>query len=116
MSHQPRAVRSVGCGGMSIQRLRIERVDVRPLSVPLVDPFVIASARVEETQSVLVALELREEASGRRAVGMGEAAALPPVTDVDQPVLLAELQRMAERLTGQSISLGDDLGPAQEIF
>ena len=68
--------------------LRIESLRARPLSVPLVEPFVIATGRVDATRAVEI--EVRVAWAGVRAEGLGEAACLPPVTREDQPdVLLA---------------------------
>jgi L-alanine-DL-glutamate epimerase-like enolase superfamily enzyme len=68
-----------------------------PLSVPLVEPFVIATGRIDATRAALVTVEL-EDAAGRRATGLGEAAALPPVTHEDQPDLLAAAAAAAPAL------------------
>jgi L-alanine-DL-glutamate epimerase-like enolase superfamily enzyme len=73
-------------------RFRIESLAARSLSVPLVEPFVIASGRVEVTPNVLVSLEVVELDSGARARGIGEAATLPPVTREAQADVLARLQ------------------------
>lgn len=58
--------------------MRIRSVTASRLAVPLVDPFVIATARVDVTPSVLVRVEL--EHAGGVVVGLGEGACLPPVT------------------------------------
>jgi len=68
--------------------MRIVGIRGEALSVPLREPFVIASGRIDVTRAVLVRATVEDEA-GNRAVGMGEAAALPPVTHEDQPELLA---------------------------
>jgi L-Ala-D/L-Glu epimerase len=96
---------------MSLRRYRIEAIDVRPLSVPLLDPFVIATGRVDVTRSAEVRVALVEEASGRRAEGLGEGAALWPVTQEDQPEVLAALSR-ARGLIGSSIALPEGDGAA----
>jgi len=57
-----------------------------PLAVPLTDPFVIASARVDVTPNALVQVELAS--GGRVATGLGEAATLPPVTRETQGAVL----------------------------
>src|SRR5581483_10402605 len=66
----------------------VASIDVEPLSVPLREPFVIATGRVDVTRAALVTASV-EDGAGRRASGLGEAAALPPVTREDQPDLLA---------------------------
>jgi L-Ala-D/L-Glu epimerase len=57
---------------------RIESLTARRLSVALVEPFVIATGRVDATPNVEV--EVRVAWRGSTAVGLGEAACLPPVT------------------------------------
>lgn len=79
--------------------MRIVSVSGAPLSVPLREPFVIASGRIDVTRAVLVRATLEDE-SGNRAVGLGEAAALPPVTSEDQPELLELVARASDALTG----------------
>ncbi|MDC0742654.1 dipeptide epimerase [Polyangium mundeleinium] len=81
----------------------VEAISVRPLSVPLHDPFVIATGRVTVTRSAEVRVTLA--AAGARAEGLGEGAALWPVTVEDQPDVLAALGAARERLSGQSIAL-----------
>ena len=79
-------------------------LDGAALSVPLRDPFVIATARAFATQSVVVTARL---ATGE--VGLGEGAALPPVTREDQSAVLAAVAAAAERLTGAVIGSVDAL-------
>jgi len=74
-------------GGIDVGTVRIVGIEAAPLSVPLREPFVIATGRIDVTRAVLVRATL-EDAAGRRATGLGEAAALPPVTHEDQPELL----------------------------
>ena len=74
-------------------------VDVEPLSIPLREPFVIATGRIDATRAALVRVTV-EGPDGRRATGFGEAAALPPVTREDQPELLAEIGTVAAELRG----------------
>ena len=57
------------------------------------EPFVIASGRVDATRAVEV--EARVTWRGTSAVGLGEAACLPPVTKEDQGDVLHELERNA---------------------
>ncbi len=90
--------------------LRIIDVTAEPLSVRLVEPFTIATARMDATQAALVRVTLAAEPGGARAVGLGEAAALPPVTHEDQPALLAAVARAASALVGASFDSA--AGPA----
>lgn len=89
-------------------RLTIEGIEISPLSVPLIEPFVIASGRIDTTRAVLVKTTLID-AAGRRELGLGEAAALPPVTREDQPELLTQLALASKRLTGASFFSFDEL-------
>jgi len=69
---------------------RIDALRVRPLSVALLEPFVIATGRVDATRAVEVEAEVSWR--GERAVGLGEGACLPPVTREDQGDVLRELE------------------------
>jgi L-alanine-DL-glutamate epimerase-like enolase superfamily enzyme len=80
----------------------IAAIDVEPLSIPLREPFVIATGRMDTTRAALVRVTLEDE-SGARATGLGEAAALPPVTREDQPDLLAAIGAAAEALKGADV-------------
>ena len=73
--------------------------EVSALSVPLLEPFVIASGVVTTTRNALVRVTL-EDASGQIAVGLGEAATLVPVTREDQPDVIATLTRIGDALRG----------------
>ena len=87
--------------------VRIESLRAAALSVPLHEPFVIASGRIAATRAALVRVELRALAggrtAGRTALGLGEAAALPPVTTEDQPDLLAALSALAPQAIGREL-------------
>lgn len=78
-----------------MSRHRIERITARPLSVPLTNPFVIASARVEVTPNVLVEVEVVELDTGARAIGLGESATLHPVTSETQADVLARIATLS---------------------
>lgn len=69
----------------------VESVSVEPLHVPLREPFVIATARVDTTRAALVSVTLRE--GERVETGIGEAAPLHPVTREDWPDLERTLSR-----------------------
>ncbi len=85
--------------------LRIECVDVVPLSVPLVEPFVIASGRVDSTRSAEVRVTLRY--AGRSAEGLGEAACLPPVTWEDQADAIEAVARARAAHVGASVEASE---------
>ena len=85
--------------GLNGGDLRIEHLSARALSVPLREPFVIASGRVDATRAVEV--EARVWWRGRTETGLGEAACLPPVTHEDQGDVLLEVDRAAHELIGK---------------
>lgn len=84
--------------------VRIEWIGARPLSVPLREPFVIASGRVDATRAVEI--EVRVAWAGRTAGGLGEAACLPPVTREDQGDVLAAVERVAPVLLAREVPPG----------
>lgn len=90
---------------------RVVAVQATPLSVPLVEPFVIATGRMDATRAALVRVTLEGE-GGRRATGLGEAAALPPVTHEDQPDLLRAVAAVEARLVGSDVA---DLAAAEQL-
>ncbi|KAK8965531.1 hypothetical protein KSP40_PGU003387 [Platanthera guangdongensis] len=63
--------------------VEVIRAEGRPLNVPLIAPFTIASSHLDEVGNVAVRLELRDG-----CVGWGEAPVLPSVTAEDQPAAL----------------------------
>jgi L-alanine-DL-glutamate epimerase-like enolase superfamily enzyme len=81
--------------------VRIEGLRARPLSVPLREPFVIASGRVDATHCAEI--EVRLAWGGRTADGLGEAACLPPVTREDQGDVLAAVERVTPALVGRDL-------------
>jgi L-alanine-DL-glutamate epimerase-like enolase superfamily enzyme len=87
-----------------VSSIVVASLEARALSVPLVDPFVIASGQVDATRSVLVTVRL---ASGE--IGLGEAAALPPVTQEDQPDVLAAIPAVARALVGTEYARIEDV-------
>jgi len=91
-----------------VLRSSIVSIEVEPLSIPLREPFVIATGRIDTTRAALVRATLEDE-RGRRATGLGEAAALPPVTREDQPELLASIAAAAPALQGAAIAGVDDV-------
>src|SRR5579884_507241 len=93
---------------MPIGAVTIVDVRVTPLSVPLREPFVIASGRVDTTRAALVEATL-QDAAGRRATGLGESAALPPVTREDQPDLLVAIAAAGAALRGTALATVEDV-------
>ena len=92
--------------------MRILSISADALSVPLNEPFVIASGRIDATRAALVRVELEADAGRAIARGLGEAAALPPVTREDQPDLLANLARASRALTGAQLDSLEELARA----
>jgi L-alanine-DL-glutamate epimerase-like enolase superfamily enzyme len=86
----------------AVDGARVVALEAAPLSVPLREPFVIATGRMDATRAALVTATV-EDAAGRRAVGLGEAAALPPVTHEDQPELLRLVADARPRLVGAAL-------------
>lgn len=87
--------------GRPLRPVRIVSVDGSELSVPLRDPFIIATGRIDVTRAVLVRVTLAlETGGGAPTTGLGEAAALPPVTREDQPELLRAIADAALPLRG----------------
>jgi L-alanine-DL-glutamate epimerase-like enolase superfamily enzyme len=83
--------------------LRVASIAARPLRVPLAEPFVIATGRMDATRAALVTATLVDDATGQTVVGLGEAAALPPVTREDLPDLLPAAARCDEALRGRAL-------------
>ena len=77
-------------------RVRIEAIDRRPLLLPLRVPFVIASGEVATTRAVEVEATVSSE--GVTATGLGEAAALPPVTHEDVDDIIKNIDQAARSL------------------
>ncbi|KAK4479301.1 hypothetical protein RD792_014812, partial [Penstemon davidsonii] len=63
----------------------VQRAEGRPLNVPLIAPFTIASSRLSRVENVAIRIEL-----SNGCVGWGEAPILPHVTAEDQPIALAK--------------------------
>lgn len=92
---------------MSLALVCFGSVQVSPLSVPLVEPFVIACGTVTTTRNALLRVELAAIGGDRSVVGLGEAATLTPVTTEDQPDVLANLDVLGEDLERMTIPMDD---------
>jgi L-Ala-D/L-Glu epimerase len=88
--------------GLSGDELRIEHLAARALSVPLREPFVIATGRVDATRAVEVTARVWWR--GRTSEGLGEAACLPPVTREDQDDALREVASASAELRDRALS------------
>ncbi|CAL5445225.1 unnamed protein product [Camellia sinensis] len=84
----------------------VQRAEGRPLNVPLIAPFTIASSRVEKVENVAIRIEL-----SNGCVGWGEAPILPSVTAEDQPTALAKAAEACGFLRrSPAMTLGSVLG------
>ena len=77
----------------------IRSIEVEPLDVPLIEPFVIAIGRLDHVRNVLVTVTLENG-----AVGYGEAAPLEPINGENQATVLAVAQTLRPTLTGQDVA------------
>jgi L-alanine-DL-glutamate epimerase-like enolase superfamily enzyme len=85
----------------SPDHVQIAGIWVHPMSIPLREPFVIATGRMDATRSALVQVTLQD--AGRLVTGLGEAAALPPVTREDQNDLVEAIQSSRMALLRETI-------------
>jgi L-alanine-DL-glutamate epimerase-like enolase superfamily enzyme len=74
----------------------ITRLEVEPLDIPLIEPFVIATGQVESARNALVRITLADG-----TVGLGEAAPFPPSGGETQETALAAVRGMAPLVEGQ---------------
>src|SRR5436853_7201384 len=74
----------------------VRNVTVEPLTIPLLEPFTIATGSVTAARNVLVTVELRDG-----SVGYGECAPFPPSTGESQETALAAALGCADLLKGQ---------------
>ncbi|KAG9144408.1 hypothetical protein Leryth_017541 [Lithospermum erythrorhizon] len=78
---------------METYSIEVHRAESRPLNVPLIAPFTIASSRLEHVENVAIRIEL-----SNGCVGWGEAPILPFVTAEDQASALAKTDEVCEFL------------------
>ena len=92
--------------------IKIVRLESRPLNVPLLAPFKIASTTQYSVQNVAIRVQLADG-----SVGWGESPTLPPVTAEDQPGALAGMALAATWLMRQAPASWQDLvrGLAKEL-
>src|SRR5215472_3901118 len=74
----------------------IRSITVEPLTIPLLEPFTIATGSVSSARNVLITLTLQDG-----SVGYGECAPFPPSTGETQETALAAAQDCVQLLTGQ---------------
>jgi L-Ala-D/L-Glu epimerase len=80
----------------------LRELSVEPLFVPLREPFVIASARMDTTLAGLVRVRLDSGIEG-----LGEAATLPPVTREQYADVETTIQAIAPALRGRSLAASE---------
>ncbi|KAK8680092.1 hypothetical protein V6N13_109046 [Hibiscus sabdariffa] len=86
--------------------VEVYKAENRPLDVPLISPFTIATSRLDKVENVAIRIELKNG-----CVGWGEAPILPFVTAEDQPTAMAKAKEACEMLKSCSfITLGAVLG------
>ncbi|KAG6412341.1 hypothetical protein SASPL_125018 [Salvia splendens] len=78
---------------METYAVSVQRAEGRALNVPLLAPFMIATARVDSVENVAVRVELRNG-----CVGWGESPILPGVTAEDQAAALAAVAEACRAL------------------
>ncbi|XP_022766083.1 L-Ala-D/L-amino acid epimerase isoform X2 [Durio zibethinus] len=92
--------------------MEVQKAENRPLNVPLIAPFTIASSRLEKVENVAIRIELKNG-----CVGWGEAPILPFVTVEDQPTAMAKAKEACEMLKScSSMTLGAVLGEIGDVL
>ena len=76
----------------------IQAIEIEPLNIPLLEPFVIAIGRLDHVRNVLVTVRLENG-----VVGYGEAAPLEPISGENQATVLATLEVCAAMLMGRDV-------------
>lgn len=79
-----------------MQATLIRSITVEPLTIPLREPFTIATGSVSEARNVLITLTLQDGSTG-----YGECAPFPPSTGESQETALAAATACAELLKGR---------------
>ncbi|XP_019177071.1 PREDICTED: L-Ala-D/L-amino acid epimerase-like [Ipomoea nil] len=77
--------------------VEVQKAEGRPLNVPLIAPFTIASSRLDKVGNVAIRIEL-----SNGCVGWGEAPILPFVTAEDQPTAMAKAAEACQLLRKSS--------------
>ncbi|KAB2073327.1 hypothetical protein ES319_A07G074800v1 [Gossypium barbadense] len=73
--------------------VEVQKAENKPLNVPLVAPFTIATSRLDKVENVAIRIELKNG-----CVGWGEAPILPFVTAEDQPTAMAKAKEACDML------------------
>ncbi|XP_073048506.1 L-Ala-D/L-amino acid epimerase isoform X1 [Primulina eburnea] len=90
----------------------VHKAEGRPLNVPLISPFTIASSRLDKVENVAIRVELNNG-----CVGWGETPILPCVTAEDQPLALAKAAEVCQFLRrSRGKTLGQVLSEINQII
>lgn len=90
----------------------VHRAENRPLNVPLIAPFTIATSRLAKVENVAIRVEL-----SNGSVGWGEAPILPFVTAEDQTTAMAKASEACAFLRRcPALTLGSMLGEIAGIL
>ncbi|XP_031278064.1 L-Ala-D/L-amino acid epimerase isoform X2 [Pistacia vera] len=73
--------------------VNVQKAETRPLNVPLIAPFTIASSRLDKVENVAIRIEFNNG-----CVGWGEAPILPHVTAEDQETAMVKAGEACEVL------------------
>jgi L-Ala-D/L-Glu epimerase len=79
-----------------MSRTTIHSITVKPLNIPLIEPFTIATGSVSDAHNVLITITLVDG-----SVGYGESAPFPPSTGESQETALAAAQGCAALIEGK---------------
>ena len=82
----------------------IQDVVVEPLTIPLLEPFTIATGSVSSARNVLITITLQDG-----SVGYGESAPFPPSTGESQETALAAARGCVDLLRGQDAATQQQL-------
>jgi L-Ala-D/L-Glu epimerase len=82
-----------------MSRTTIRSVSVEPLTIPLLEPFTIATGSVSEARNVLITITLEDG-----TIGYGECAPFPPSTGESQETALASARVCTSLLQGRDAS------------
>src|SRR6266581_7950097 len=80
-------------------RTTIRSVSVEPLTIPLLEPFTIATGSISEARNGLITITLEDG-----SIGYGECAPFPPSTGESQETALVTAHACASLLQGRDVA------------
>jgi L-alanine-DL-glutamate epimerase-like enolase superfamily enzyme len=92
-------LKSLKSGKKDMEKIKIEKVFIEPLNIPLEEPFRIAIGTKYSIENALIRIVLNNGIEG-----YGEAAPLEPVNGENQATVLATLNSCRDFLVGNDIS------------